>query len=86
MHEDDAYDDEELYTEDGDFLPDIWQEEGEEYEYTDSADDSDDDYDDETDAEERRRCSEGLSIEEIMEELDWVQDDEGNWGYRGDFD
>lgn len=80
MHDDNAYDDEDLYTEDGDFKPEFWPDEDfdeedlEDYEYEDDEfDDMDDD--DLDDGEE--------SIGSLTH-FDMVQDDEGNWIYPED--
>lgn len=43
MHEDNAFDEEELYSEDGDFLPDYWPEESDTDEFDDEDVDEDDD-------------------------------------------
>lgn len=85
MHDDNAYDDEDLYTEDGDFKPEFWPDEDfdeedlEDYEYEDDEfeDDEFDDMDDDD-------LDDGEESVGSLTHFDMVQDDEGNWIYPED--
>lgn len=82
MHEDNAYDDEDLYTEDGDFKPDFWpdDEDLEDYDHDLVFDDEELNYTDEEDLDDDQESPESLAY------FDMVQDDEGNWVYPEDLE
>lgn len=82
MHDDNAYDDEDLYTEDGDFKPDFWpdDEDLEDYDHDWAFDDEELNYTDEEDLDDDQESPESLTY------FDMVQDDEGNWVYPEDLE